>query len=223
MDTRERLAEWAWLPVSVALVVVFGLGVFPVLRSLEVEPAWLALVALIVMLIACCGKDARRDPAAFASIAVPTLGLGALALLMPRPADFAFDLLAFAIPFSFAFAGDVTWPFWWSAVLRRPALPRWWAFDNKLTEHAMAYRRQGERALADPHQRERILRTLRRQITRLRGMRAPSDEWATLRDDLADWEERWITRTTRGDAPADDAHPTAADLTARHAVLRSGG
>lgn len=223
VDTRARLVDWAWLPVSVALVVSFSQVGFPVLRDMGVEAPWFALAALIVLLIVSGGPDARRDPAAFISVAAPSLGLGALAFLMPRPADFVVDLLAFGIPLSVAFAGEVVWPFWWSAVLRRPALPRWWAFDINLTEHVTESQRQAERALADPHQGERILRTMRRQTNRLRRRRAPSAEWAALRDDLTDWEDRWAARMTRGDAGDDEEHATAAELTVRHALLRSGG
>jgi hypothetical protein len=223
VDIRERVAEWAWLPGSISVVVVVSQVGFPALRDQRVTPSSFALAMLIVLLIFSGGRDARRDPAAFVSVVAPSLGLGVLALLLPRPADFVVDLLAFGIPLSVAFAGEVVWPFWWSAVLRRPTLPRWWAFDIKLTEHVTASQRQAERAVADPRQRERILRTMRRQTNRLRRRRAPSADWAALRDDLADWEDRWAARMTGGDAGADAGHPTAAELTSRGAVLRSGG
>jgi hypothetical protein len=223
MDAREWLADWAWVPVSIAIVVVFGMFGAPLLWSLGVPPAWFALATLTLTFVVCLGPSARRDPAAFASIVGPASVLAVVALALPWPANFALDALAFGLVFAFTFAVSFVWPLWSSAVLRRPPLPSSWDFDDRLTTHAAEMSRWAERTTMDLGEREHALRIAPRRIRQLRRMRAPSADWAALRDDVADWEEAWLDRARRGAPESDDATQTAADLTARHQLLRSRG
>lgn len=134
----------------------------------------------------------------------------------------AFDALAFAFVMALTpFLIRRVWPFWWSVVLRRPPLPRWWAFDLALDEHAAEFRRQGERAMAALAERDRVLRMLAPKVARLRRKRAPNAKWATLRDDLADWEDARLDRVRRGDPGFDDMSGPASEITARRDALRS--
>lgn len=221
MSAWQRLVRGGWIPGIVGLLGLAALVGLSVV-SIRVPPPWFALAALTTMEVL-PAKGLRDDPRGFASVGGPILGLAVLALVMPWPANAALDAVAFVLLFSSTLLADRIWPFWSSAVLRRPPLPSWWKIDLTLTEEAEEFRRLSEQALADPAQRDRVLRTARGRVMRLRKLRAPDAEWAGIRDELAAWEEAWLERTIRGELDSDDLAARAADLTARRDSLRNQG
>ncbi len=204
-----------------AALAFVGLAVLGQVSSLRVPPAWLTLVGLLAIQLL-SGTDNLSDALAFASSTIPTLGLAAVALVLPWPANAACDLLAFASLLLWSpLLIRRSWPFWWSVVLRRPPLPVWWAFDRTLDEHATEFRRLGERAVADARKRDQMVRNLAPRVGRLRKKRAPTREWAQLRDDLVDWEDAWLERMRAGDLEFADLSGRASEITSRRDALRS--
>lgn len=222
MDLRGQLADWAWLPGSIGLLVVFQVFVAPVLT---VPPAWFALGALAIVYVVCFGSFAREDPVAFTSVAALPAVFALVALAMPWPVNFVLDGIAFVFTLIFAFAADRIWPIWWPVVLRRPALPIGWKIDQTLRAQTEEFAKSSSIATSEPRRRDRALRAAARHIAGLRELRAPDADWAALRDELCEIEEAWLDLAERG-TPEDsyaDLLAWAAEFRTRYEARRARG
>lgn len=217
-----RGRDLGWVSQAAVLVAagLFGFFVFgaTVIEASRIDPGWITVAGVALVLAICLGQLARDDTLAFASIAVPSFALAAGSMLVQWPADLALGLVAIGLPASFSLAGDWMWPPWWRLVLRRPALPHWWAFDRDLRAHASALEKLMLAEASAPASPDRLARGAVREVTRLRRLRAPDAAWARLRDDIVTFEEAWIANL-RGAPGVEDAGARASELRARLEAL----
>jgi hypothetical protein len=95
-------------------------------------------------------------------------------------------------------------------------------FDEWLVQLRNAYIAGIRVAQLEPDHRTEALAVAARQVGRVRALRAPDRAWGTLRDDIADWDERWID-LIRSDASVEqlaDHRGTFEPLLVRWLALR---
>jgi hypothetical protein len=217
-----RGRDWGWVPQAAVLVAAglfafFGFGA-PLIEAMEIDPGWLTGAGVALVLAICLGRLAVDDASAFVSIAVPSFMLAVASMFVSWPVDLALGLLAIALPASFSLAGDWVWPPWWRLVLRRPALPRWWIVERHIGAHGAALEKLMASEVAAPAGRDQFVRAATREVARLRRIRAPDAAWASLRDDIAAFEEAWIA-SLRGTPGVEDPEARSSELRSRLEAL----
>lgn len=99
----------------VAIVVLGAIGI----RVIEFDFRLFAVVALALYVWHCFWWELRADPVAFASIAVPVVLAGLLALVLPLRPGLGLLLAATLFMALFQFGGQPVWRRWRRQVLRR--------------------------------------------------------------------------------------------------------
>ena len=215
---RRAVQEWGWLVPAFAVSAALGVLVLP---SVLPRAPWLSIVGVLVVLVICFPTSARRDPIAFASIAIPPLTVTVIGLLLPAGIGRWLNIAALLFLLPFVFSGR-----WWSAwsrvVLRRHPSPRH-AFYRRLHARMTAMYQGYEEASERGQPRDDALSAFRTGIAQLRALEAPDPDWAQVRDDSAANAEAWLELASGSSLP-EAVHRFEADrdaLAARIEELRT--
>jgi hypothetical protein len=210
-----RFRDIAWL---VVLAAVFAIGI----AMWELAPPlsrFAHLIPIVIVVVAWFSYIARRDPVAFASLALPPVLLGALVIPLGYEVRSVVAILVVGWALAFAAGSNRLWA-WWSRHVLRRRLPS----PGRTFEMAFAPVVRGFMAAMEPTSgddaadRDRAIE-LRAALA---DLVAPDDDWRSLqRDWLALMDDALAIR----DAGGDDSGPRrlfdrAADLGARQHELR---
>ena len=215
MSGSARIRDIAWL---VVLLAVFAIGI----AMWDVAPPlsrFAHLIPIAIVVVVWFSHIARRDPVAFASLALPPVLLGALVVPLGYQARSVVAILVVGWALVFAAGSNRLWA-WWSCHVLRRRLPS----PERTFELRFAPVVRGFMAAKWPPDGDDATLRERALASRaaLADLVAPDDDWRSIqRDWLALMDEALAIHDTGGD----DTGPRhlidrAADLGARQRELR---
>jgi hypothetical protein len=198
-----------------ALIVGLPLAVFvPELARV------IGATGVLAVLVVSFHELARVDRVAFASIAIPTAVAVAVGTVLPWRVALGLDW-AVALFFGlFTFAQHSFVPWWWTVALRKPRL----GFALALSAHIKEVNRLQLEIFESPNDQWRYL-SMEQELRRLRGLRAPTADWASLQSDYATELEDLLALGNRGATieEYDAFKPRVLDLRSRFEKLLAEG
>lgn len=180
---------WSKPEQLIGWTLFVGAGFSPLVASLAGAPLeegtqmLSAMVLIIGALVLYAGDGlvfARRDPLGFGSIALPALALPAIGLatgfLLMGSA------LGIGLVMAFAVAGNRVWPIWTRSVLRRRVVSSEREFERAALSRIRGIVHRLVGAVDDPEGCVAHLQIARQDLLDLAVLRAPSADWAAVRD-----------------------------------------
>jgi hypothetical protein len=180
-EFSAHMALWALTLAALILTIIDWLAtrrVAPIVTEISTG-------ALVVgVLLDWAGPDwPRRDPIGVGSVALPGLVLVLAPFAVPQVFPWA-DVAALALVVTFWIGGRAVWYPWTRSVLRRHSTPeslfQWWLniYLSRIIEELIA-------AYDEPARRAKHLRAASAALMKLTVYRAPTSDWAEIRDAYA--------------------------------------